>query len=255
MHFSRVCTALGGLTVLATLAATPAAAQTFKSASADRHYDKDGKTYFRGPRYVTLGGGASYYNGDLSSNPATSFYSPAIALGYWYRFSPRVLLGVEAAYVKLQSSGIVSLDYKGEPTVVAPISFEDPMYTLTGFVRYNLVPDRGAYAGGVGGTPKVMPFVQAGLGLALLDPNTYPGTAGARDGAEPLDRERLDYPSIIGTLPVGLGLTFQLGQGLSLTTEANYYFTLSDALDDIEFRGSDGNDSYGTAMLKLGYAF
>ena len=129
------------------------------------------------------------------------------------------------------------------------------MYTFTGFVRLNLIPDRGAYAGGVKGTPRVMPFLQTGLGLALIEPQTFPGLDGPSSGAEYLMRERTDYPGIVGTLPVGAGLIFQLGEGLSLTLDANYHFTLDDSLDDIDYRGTAGSDSYATAMAKLGYAF
>lgn len=260
MRFPFSVASLGGLTVLLALAAAPATAQnvtpTFKPAGGKRHYDKDGKTYFRGPRYVTLGTGASYYNGDLSNNPVTSFYHPAVAAGLWYRMTPRVVLGLEGAYVKLGSSGIITHDYeRREVPYPVPVSFENPMYTLTALARFNLVADRAAYAGGVGGTPKVMPFVQTGLGLALLDPQTFPGSEGSSAGAEFLARERNDYPALIGTLPVGAGLTFQLGMNLHLDLEANYYLTLSDSLDDIDARGTDGDDHFGTVMLKLGYAF
>ena len=260
MRFLSSFAPLGGLAVVLALAAAPATAQnvsqTFKPASAMRHYDKDGKTYFRGPHYVTLGVGASYYNGDLSTSPATSFYNPAVALGFWYRMGPRLVLGIEGAYVKLASSGIVYNDYDTrELPYPIPISFENTMYTLTGFARYNLIPDRGAYAGGVKGTARVMPFLQTGLGVALIDPQTFPGKDGPANGAEYLARERADYPSIIGTLPVGAGLTFQLVESLSLTLDATYHFTLSDSLDDVDYRGTAGYDSYATAMAKLGFAF
>ena len=129
------------------------------------------------------------------------------------------------------------------------------MYTLTGLVRYLLVADRSAYAGGVEGAPKVIPFVQAGIGMTLINPQTYSGDA-ADNGGTILPLERNDYSALVATLPVGLGLTFRLSPELSATLEANYYFTLTNSLDDVDTRGISGNyDAYGTAMVKLGYAF
>ena len=137
MRFTLSFAPLGGLALMLTVAAAPAAAQnvsqTFKPASAKRHYDKDGKTYFRGPHYVTLGVGASYYNGDLSTNPATSFYNPAVAVGFWYRMGPRLMLGVEGAYVKLASSGFITHDYNGADVPATAISFENPHVHLHRF--------------------------------------------------------------------------------------------------------------------------
>lgn len=245
-----------------------ATAQSGRAASPKRHYTADGKAYFRGPTYASLGLGVSYYNGDLTSSPGDNFISPAVTLGLWRRMGPNWVLGGELGFVQLAAHGFITRDYSGEITVPNSISFKDNMFTLTGMARYYLVADRHSFAGGVNGTPFIMPFLQAGVGLALISPVTHQNltllqgttftevaTRTPVDGKF-LEPERQDYRAFIGTFPVGAGLTFRLSQELSATVEANYYLTLTDSLDDVEFRGDTStNDSYGTVMLKLGLAF
>ena len=38
-----------------------------------RHYNRQGRPYFRGPLHVTLGGGTALYNGDLGNSPGRQF--------------------------------------------------------------------------------------------------------------------------------------------------------------------------------------
>lgn len=259
---SSFAAGLGGLALLtALLGSGKAMAQSGRSAAPKRHYTSEGKAYFRGPTYASLGLGVSYYNGDLTSSPGNNFISPAVTLGLWRRMGPHWVLGGELGFVQLAAHGFVLRDYSGNITAPASISFQDNMLTLTGMARYYLVADRHSFAGGVGGTPFVMPFLQAGIGLALINPVTHQNfsllqsaTRTPIDGKY-LEPERNDYSAFIGTFPVGTGLTFRLSPELSATLEANYYFTLTDSLDDVELRGdASTNDSFGTVMLKLGLA-
>lgn len=254
---------LGGLALLtALLSSGQAEAQSFKSAAPKRHFTADGRAYFRGPNYFTLGTGVSYYNGDLTSSPGNNFISPAVTLGLWRRMNPHWVLGGEIGFVQLAAHGFIVRDYSGKLTEPSSISFKDNMSTLTGMARYYLVADRHSFAGGINGTPFVMPFLQAGVGLALINPVTHQNfsllqtaTRTPIDGKF-LEPERNDYSAFIGTFPVGAGLTFRLSQELSATLEANYYLTLTDSLDDVELRGDDStNDAFGTVMLKMALAF
>lgn len=254
---------LGGLAlVTGLLSSNSAVAQSGRAASPKRHYTADGKAYFRGPTYATLGAGVSYYNGDLTSNPGDNFISPAVTLGLWRRMTPHWVLGGEIGFVQLAAHGFIIRDYSGNLAEPASISFKNNVSTLTGMARYYLVADRHSFAGGVGGTPFVMPFLQAGVGLALINPVTHQNltllqaaTRTPIDGKF-LEPERNDYSAFIGTFPVGAGLTFRLSQELSASLEANYYLTLTDSLDDVELRGDGStNDAFGTVMLKMGLAF
>jgi hypothetical protein len=212
-----------------------------------RRYDSNGKMYFRGPLRATLGVGAGYYAGDLTSSVGGNYIKPAFSAGALYRLSPRFVGIGEIGFVKLSAR-----DQAPERN----LAFVSNNVWLTGVIRYTLLTDGGAYASGVYKTPRLMPFVQAGLGSLIFSPSVsrYNGSAPSRsDGTNAL-AERFDYPSITAILPVGTGLTLRVNERINTTVEANYYFTNTDSLDDVKFRGNPKqNDGFGIGQLKLEY--
>jgi hypothetical protein len=95
------------------------------------------------------------------------------------------------------------------------------------------------------------------LGTLLFSPKVsrYNGGVPSSDDASNEFAERVDYPSLTSVLPIGAGLTFRVNQRLNATVEANYYFTNTDSLDDVKFRGNPNeNDGFANGMLKLEYS-
>ena len=213
-----------------------------------RHYNSQGRAYFRGPLHVTLGGGTALYNGDLGNSPGDNFLSPALSAGVLYRLTPHLHLGNEFSYVKLgardkaKERGLAFTGTNGMGTVL---------------LRFDLLPDESVFAASSAEAPIFQLYVQGGAGLLLYDPQSYIGTTRATDGTSFLAPERNDYPALAGVAPVGLGFAVRLIDKLRVGLEGNYYFTTTDQLDDINLRlggASANNDGFGTVMLKLDYS-
>ena len=213
-----------------------------------RHYNSQGRAYYRGPLHVTLGGGTALYNGDLGNSPGDNFLSPALSLGVLYRLTPHLHLGSEFSYLKLgardkaKERGLAFTSTNGLGTVL---------------LRFDLLPDESVFAASMTEAPIFQLYVQAGAGLLLYDPKSYVGTERATGDTSFLAPERNDYPALAGVAPVGAGFTVRVIDKLRVGLEGNYYFTTTDHLDDINLRlggASASNDGFGTVMLKLDYS-
>ena len=213
-----------------------------------RHYNSQGRPYYRGPLHLTLGGGTALYNGDLGNSPSDNFYSGAASLGLRYRLSPHWHIGSEATYFKMgardkaKERGLAFTSTNGVGTVL---------------LRYDLFADESVFAASMAEAPTFQAYVQAGAGLILFDPKSYLGTTRATDETAFFPTERNDYPALSGVLPVGGGLSVRLTDLLTVGLEGNYYFTSTDHLDDILAKlggASRNNDGFGTVMLRLDYS-
>jgi hypothetical protein len=197
---------------------------------------------------ITLGGGTAFYNGDLGNNPGDNFLGPAVSLGVLYRLTTHLHIGSELSYFgmgmrdKSPERGLAFVSQNGLGTV---------------FFRLDLLPDQSIYASSSAEAPTLQVFVQSGAGLLLYGPQSYVGTERATENESFLAPERNDYPALAGAFPVGGGFSVRLGGQLRAGLEANYYFTTTDQLDDINTRlggASVGKDGFITAMLKLNYS-
>ena len=213
-----------------------------------RHYNRQGRPYYRGPLQLTLGGGTALYSGDLGNSPGDNFLSPALSLGVRYRLTPHLHLGSELSYLKLgardqaKERGLAFTSTNGLGTVL---------------LRFDLLPDESMFAASATEAPIFQVYVQGGAGLLLYNPQAYLGAARATEGTAFLAPERNDYPALAGVAPVGAGFTVRLLDQLRAGLEGNYYFTTTDQLDDINLRlggASQSNDGFGTLMLRLDYS-
>ena len=215
----------------------------------ERHYNRQGRPYFRGPLHVTFGGGTGLYNGDLGNSPGDNFLGPALSAGVLYRLTPHLHLGSELSYVtlgardRLKERGLAFTGTNGVGTV---------------YLRFDLLPDESIFAASRAEAPTLQIFVQGGAGLLLYNPRSYVGTSRPGKGTDYLAPERNDYPAMAGLAPVGGGFSVRLTDQLRANLEANYYFTTTDQLDDISNKrllgASNSNDGFGTVMLKLDYS-
>ena len=159
-----------------------------------RHYNRQGRPYFRGPLHVTLGGGTGLSDGDLGGSPGDNFFGPAVSAGILYRLTPHLHLGSELSYLKLgardkaKERGLAFTSTNGLGTLV---------------LRFDLLPDESVFASSMAEAPVFQVYVQGGAGLLLFDPRAYLGTARPDDQTVYLAPERNDYPFVAGVAPVG----------------------------------------------------
>ncbi|WP_426059429.1 hypothetical protein [Hymenobacter sp. B1770] len=213
-----------------------------------RHYNTQGRPYYRGPMHVTLGLGTALYNGDLGNSPSDNFFGAAASMGVLQRLTTRLHIGSEFSYVKMgardqaRERGLAFTSTNGLGTV---------------FLRFDLLHDESIFAASQAEAPIFQVYVQGGAGLLLYNPQSYVGTERASKSTSFLSPERNDYPALAGVLPVGAGFQVRLTDQLRAGIEGNYYFTSTDQLDDINLRlggASRNKDGFGTLMLKFDYA-
>lgn len=213
-----------------------------------RHYSGQARAYYRGPVRFTLGGGVGLYSGDLGA-VSENLPGPSFSVGLLYLVRPRLVVGGEASYFQLGAT-----DQLPERN----LAFRGRNVSGTTFLRFELVRDESEFA-----TPKqpaalIKPYLKAGAGFLLYNPQSYRGTARPDNRTAFLAPERNDYPALALVAPVGAGLVFRLSRKLNATLEGTYSFTTTDQLDDISPASgrstSKLNDGYGQAELKLEYA-
>ncbi len=211
-----------------------------------RHHDHNGRPYYLGPMRVSAGVGTAFYDGDLGNSLSNDFLGPALNLGVLYGLGPHWRVGGELGYMAMGARD--QLPSRG-------LAFYSHNALGTAFLRYDLLGDPSIYATLPGPARRVQPFVQAGVGLMLYNPQAYVGTEAPTSTTSYLPPERNNYPALAGVLPVGGGLVVPLTDRINVTLEGNYYFTTTDNLDDVSQRGNpDRNDGFSTLMLKLDYA-
>lgn len=206
-----------------------------------RHFDAQGRVFFRGPLRLTAGGGAALYFGDLGGlRPG-----PAVSGGVVYTWRPHWAVGGDVSWFQLAATD--KLTTRG-------ISFRGRNVSLTGFVRYEPLRDPSWYGATRNQYARFKPFLQAGGGYAIYNPKAYLGVniPGADEGFLP--PERTDYPGTALVAPVGGGFSVNVLPQLWISALALYTFTSTDHLDDVSRRGNSAqNDGYATFELKAEY--
>jgi len=213
-----------------------------------RHYDSQGRPYYRGPLHLTLAGGTALYNGDLGNSLGDNFFGPAVSVGVLQRLTPHFHIGSEISYAYLGAR-----DQARE----RGLAFTSDNGLGTVFIRYDLLRDKSIYASSVAAAPIFQLYVQGGVGLLLYNPGAYLGTERATNNTIYLRAERNDYPALAGVVPVGGGFSVRVLDRLRAGLEANYYITSTDQLDDANTRlggASLNKDGFATVMLKLDYS-
>lgn len=214
-----------------------------------RHYDGNARPYYRGPVHLTLGAGAGFYSGDLTSGLGEQFVGPSLSAGVLYKVRPHWLVGGEASYIKLGAK-----DQLPERN----LAFRGRNGAAVAFLRFEPLRDEGAYADPRRPAALVKPYLKAGAGFLIYSPKAYNGTMRPDDNTVFLGAERNDYPATALVAPVGAGVTLRLTSQLNASLEGTYSFTTTDQLDDISPASgrstSSRNDGYGQLELKLEYA-
>ena len=213
-----------------------------------RYYNHEGRPYYRGPLRVSLAAGTAFYDGDLGNSPADNFYGPAVSAGMLYRLTPHLHVGSELSYFKMGAR---------DKAKERGLAFTSTNGLGTVFLRFDLLADESIFAASQAEEPAFQLFVQGGAGLILYDPRAYLGTSRPSKGTAFLAPERNDYPALAAVFPLGVGFDVHVVDRVRAGVEANYYFTTTDQLDDVNTRlegNSRNKDGFGTLMLKMNYA-
>lgn len=210
-----------------------------------RYFNSQARPYYRGPASVTLGGGVGLYTGDLG-RLSQNLPGPSVSLGLLYVLRPHWLIGGEGTVFQLGST-----DQLPERN----IAFQGRNAMATTFLRYELLRDESRFAAPRGPAAIVKPYLKAGVGFLLFDPQTYSGTGRPAANQTYLAPESSAYPDVAFVAPVGGGLSFRLSRRFNASAEAAYHFTTTDLLDDVSARGnSNKKDGYTIVELKVEYA-
>lgn len=201
--------------------------------------------YFRGPWTFTLGGGVAAYNGDLCKIYNCNSFQPAYAFGLHYKLWPRVAFGGELTYFNLEGR---------DQNLTRNIAFTSNNFEIDAFGRFYLIDDIVRVAADRRKKPRrVKPYIQLGLGALYYNPTSF-YTPQPTDSVY-LQSEDKKYPGVTMVIPAAFGIGFWFSHRVSITTDINFRYTLSDYLDDVSVRGTgNGKDSYAMVMVKLQYA-
>ncbi|GAB3829356.1 hypothetical protein [Hymenobacter jeollabukensis] len=206
-----------------------------------RHYDAQGRGFYRGPLRLTAGGGAALYFGDLGGlRPG-----PAVSAGLVYTWRPHWAVGGDLTWFQLAGT---------DKLLERALAFRGRNLSLTSFVRFEPLTDPSWYGATRNQYARIKPYLQAGGGFAIYNPKAYRGVNIPNVPEGFLPPERPDYPGTALIAPVGGGLSFNVVPRLWISAQGLYTFTTTDHLDDVSRRGNPAqNDGYATFELKAEY--
>ncbi len=112
----------------------------------------------------------------------------------------------------------------------SPITFVGSAIEYAPFARkaYNLDGDF---------IPQKNVFVSAGLGVTFFNPKVQGFAANAPD-------KTADIPKALLTIPLGIGLHFDMTEEWALALQGSFFIATTDYLDGISVAGTPGNNDY-----------
>ena len=185
--------------------------------------------------------GAAHYFGDL--NTRASLNRPKLAASVLFRkqFGNYIALRVQGTYASLGYSDVYS---KNDVQKIRNLSFNTNIFELAlmgDFNFYRFIPGQEGN--------RFTPYVSLGMGFFTYDPYAYLnsdkyylrplGTEGQNNPT--LYPDRKPYGTMAFCLPLGVGVKYNLTEGINLTFEIMHRFTATDYLDDVSttYAGSD----------------
>lgn len=172
----------------------------------------------RGNLRLLGGAGLSYYDGDLRSSRFSQFrFRPTLSVGLSYRLTDYLSVRGEVGAYRLAGSDV------GGKNPQRNLSFrtdnpEGFLALSANLLPYSDFPTYNAYAFG-------------GLGLTRLNPKAEMN--GRYYSLPRLQTEGVAYARTVPILPLGVGVSRNLSEQLSLGLEIRYTYVFSDYLDDV----------------------
>lgn len=190
--------------------------------------------------YAFIGGGTSFYQGDLNSTlPAPQIFNLSLKGGLGYNFNKRY--GIVMHYTKASLSG--SDEYSNNAIKNARgLSFESPLTEIgLNFKIRNITGKQETYIG----------YLFTGINYFEFNPTvTRSDFATINYVPEP------DFPKSGFNIPFGVGFGVWLTDNFGLVWEAALHVTYTDYIDGVS---SNGNPNYPDAFVdshvKLLYSF
>ncbi len=213
---------------------------TFTNAQAKKNLEYSGffdSYYFRGPWSLTLGGGASLYNGDLATFFEGNKFAPTYNAGIAYKPWPRVRFGTQFAMVNF------NVEEKNDRATIMKGNLKEIMFYGKYYFVEDIVTRHAQFTNDK--LKLVKPFVT--LGFA---PVFFKATATDAQGGETSDS------GISFAVPIGGGLQFDFTHRVSLSLDVAYRYVFSDQLDAFGENqgGGKAKDAYATVGLTLQYS-
>jgi len=210
--------------------------------------------YLQGGLFV----GLSHYSGDVNPTVTPDISQPGLAIGAMAHLYASPAIGIRGSltYLRLRGS-----DQEYGEMDTRNFSFRTNVIELAGVAEWEPFAPNRIYTDQEGGQAIgriISPYVLAGfsLGIAQLDPD-FSGYQGGnplvRSGI--LEDKAQGNSKAIFSIPIGLGVKFDLSEQLTLAGEITGRLPLSDYLDGIAAAGGNRNDGFFTSGLILYYRF
>lgn len=186
-----------------------------------------------------VGGGTSYYYGDLTDGFNPRLLSPAGTIGLSTYIFPSVSLRFAVSYARIGAADSLANDPNRRKR---NLHFWSPITELSGVVVYELFPDRhfGRWRGK--GKVVISPYLFGGASIFRFDPRAQVEN-GLWLALQPLGTEgqnirennfaTFPYQLTQISLPVGAGVEMRFSSNLGARVELGYRTTFTDYLDDV----------------------
>ncbi|MCG8474610.1 MAG: DUF6089 family protein [Cytophagales bacterium] len=214
---------------------------------------------------VGLGGGVSFYTGDLQPEIRFKYSSPVIQLFYRRNFSSAWSFRAGLSFGQLREGDIPGHDTFAKKRQAA---FSGKLYELAGLIEYNFMD----YKAGKGFLP-FTPFLFGGIALAGHNSEAYWLTAD-NSGAPNGQKVKIPYkqPALFA-LPFGAGIKYSLSNRFELNAEFGARYLFNDKIDhitgapdplpdgtgrlpdDFNYGNSNDNDWYYFMTVSVSYTF
>lgn len=201
-------------------------------------------------------GGSSYLGDLVHSNrmPYLNEMGLAYGIGLDYGLNKNFALGLAFNHAGIKGSDETRADKSPEDAVSArSAEFSSGVNELGLLLKWEPFghkrwSDDGAYAKKI-----ISPYIYAGVAFDFWNADTdFTGATGGFIDAGNKDIAALNDNKSAFTLPVGVGLLFDLNEKTALGLEVGFHAVSSDYIDGVSIAGSaEGNDAYYHAGLKL----
>ena len=184
----------------------------------------------------SIGGGVSYYHGDLTDKFNNVFVRPVVTGSYSYYFQPNLRFRLGVAYSSLGAADSLAND---PARVDRNLHFRSPIVEGSAVVVYEFLRDKKFGISWIS-KPHISPYIFGGVAMFKFNPKArYEGQWYALQplGPEGQFIEGGDYPEPYSrlqvSLPVGVGITVRFADYVGASFEIGHRLTLTDYLDDV----------------------
>lgn len=194
--------------------------------------------------------GGSQYQGDVND---IGLKELNLGLGGIVHFHATDNLAIRANFLFGKLSGF---DANSETNKTRGFSYTSPIRELSAGLEYDFLGKKRFKNADKGKFKKTLsPFVFAGAGFGNVNPDT--DFNEAKSGANPQDLQKdknYQFKKGFLTVPLGLGLKYDLSKNWTMRAEAGLRLTFNDYIDRISLTGNpDKNDTYVFSGITVGY--